>query len=110
MPTSLPCLGTAPDSPWPLVYLHVMKSGGLSVDAMLRCRPRAFGAAGSGCKVPSGSSAVNPTSVALKRWHVAPLEAEAAPESDAATRRAILGRNRLDAELYEHAKRLSSKS
>ena len=58
----------------------------------------------------SGSSAVNPTSVALKRWHVAPLEAEAAPESDAATRRAILGRNRLDAELYEHAKALSSKS
>ena len=56
------------------------------------------------------SSAVNPTSVALKRWHVAPLEAEAAPESDAATRRAILSRNRLDAELYEHAKRLSSKT
>ena len=48
--------------------------------------------------------------MALKRWHVAPLEAEAAPESDAATRRAILGRNRLDAELYEHAKRLSSKT
>ena len=93
MPTTLSCLGTAPDSPWPLVYLHVMKSGGLSVDAM-----------------PSGSSAVNPTSVALKRWHVAPLEAEAAPESDAATRRAILSRNRLDAELYEHAKRLSSKT
>ena len=78
--------------------------------ALAKRWPRAFGAAGSGCKVPSGSSAVNPTSVALKRWHVAPLEAEAAPESDAATRRAILGRNRLDAELYEHAKRLSSRS
>ena len=78
--------------------------------AICRVKPTCRAFRNAAVAVPSGTSAVNPTSVALKRWHVAPLEAEAAPESDAATRRAILGRNRLDAELYEHAKRLSSKS